>query len=132
MVVLPAPSSPIRRTTAGGFKTAGDLLTERDGLLFRAVRNTRALIHGLRQKREQVGGDQRPLSHGFRAEFPGQTVEIDSRGDGRFRLLGSLCQKTGQHAGEDVAAAAGGHGGRPGGIDPDPAIREGDQTCAVP
>ena len=76
---------------------------------------------------KKFGGEQAFIAGFTGAEFAGESVEIDGGEDGLFGLFGELGEESGEHAGEDIAAAAFAHGGGAGGVDVDLAIGQRDE-----
>jgi len=62
-------------------------------------------------------------------EVGGEPVEVDGGLDGAGRVARVLRQQGGYDAGEQVAAAALGHGGVAGGVDRYAAVRMGDERA---
>src|SRR5208337_945414 len=67
------------------------------------------------------------FAEGFTRYVSRQSMKIDSESGGFERLLRMLRNQAGDHSGEDVSRASGGHAGIAGGIHPDGAIGRGDQ-----
>ena len=83
----------------------------------------------LRKFAERVGGEQRVLVGRAHGQIRGQAVEVDGGFDGARGIAGILCQKAGDEAGEQIAAAAFGHGRIAGGVDGDAAIGMRDERA---
>src|ERR1019366_7646586 len=114
-VVLPAPRFPIRSATPLRGNSPARRSPRAMVASSVAVRYVGTLLHGVRKIFQNVGGDEALLAERARADFAGEV-----------RTVWKLSEKAGDQAREDVAAAAGSHGGRAGGVDPDAALGEGD------
>src|ERR1039457_5178656 len=128
-VVLPAPRLPISSTVA----PRGSVCDRRSPRAMvsssEAVRKTGTLLQGRRKIAEQIGSRQAFFGERGGAQFAGQSVQVDGGGDGLAGIFRKLAQKAGDHAREDIARAAGAHGGRAGGVDPNAPVGKSDQRA---
>src|ERR1017187_1656097 len=138
-VVLPAPRLPISSTVA----PRGSVRDRRSPRAMvsssEAVRKTGTLLQGRRKIAEQIGGRQAFFGERGDAQFAGQSVQVDGGGDGLVGVFRKLAQEAGDQTCEDIARAAGAHGGRASGVDPNAPVmgtggtgRSGEHTAGPP
>src|SRR5581483_5203358 len=127
-VVLPAPSSPINRTTALLGSIRASCWPRATVSASECVSNRWAdFIHRRRQEVQEIGGEHRFFAPAFSPQFPAAAVQPDCGEYCALPLFRMLCHQPGYHARQNIARAAGCHRRRPGWIDPGFAIREGDR-----
>src|SRR5579863_8073835 len=125
-VVFPAPRFPISNTAPGASPGA---ISRPSAMVSSSDRvwNVCDGMNALGEAIEQIGRDDGLLGGPTRGDLSREPVQIDRGRNGSIGIVRELSHQAADHAGQNVAGAAGRHGGRARRVNPDAPVGKTNQ-----